>query len=242
LDREDAPVRDSQSDDSPLAVGKVTAAVAKTDSVLNLSCCVKLQFRHDYQAQPSDTNGMGWNWPRNDESLHNYQGVKVELWDYDPSGGDDFITSGVLYYAADNLYNCFNFTWDQQAQGEDYPDVYIRTEHRVYNTTSLSLKGMNCSDSGCSAGYTWRSSYTENLGQTTSTVSVTLNFGNATGLNNRIAMVMTGVQKALERVNTGISGLQDLKVFYDQGTCGTERIPKYLRRRRRGLEMVEQRP
>ncbi len=108
----------------------------RAGSVLNLTYCLRLRFYDQYKEAPSSSDLPWWR-PRGDNNLHNFLGLEVQLWDRDggSSSDDDYIKSVWLYNSADGNYFCTSFSWDQYANGESYPDVYIKTRYRVKDTT-----------------------------------------------------------------------------------------------------------
>ncbi|MDJ0764604.1 MAG: hypothetical protein QNJ97_16620 [Myxococcota bacterium] len=197
------------------------------NQVLNLRVCVKLRFRHYYRQPPDNTTGMEWWYPQNDDGdyLHNFNGIEIEVWDRDVSNSDDFIVKFGTRHTSDNSWNCVSFTWDQAARCESYPDVYIRTAYKVYDTrdATVGYKGKFCvSGSNCNVGVTWRSSYINNLGQYATTANIDRNFGDPDGWINQIAMVMNALQKFFWRSRgSSFYMSHDLKVYYETDEDGT---------------------
>ncbi len=168
--------------------------------VLNLSYCVRVQYRDNFVLPPTNTTGMKWWRPRSDGGLHNFQGLLVHIYDYDSSGGDDYITAGYLNFSSDTAYSCFNFQWDQSAQSETYPDPYVKTMYVVKDvefSDSNKQYGHLCANGcTCSSRYvrSWRSSYTSDLGSGWY-IYPTLTFGSSTSNANARAMQMHALQK-----------------------------------------------
>jgi len=187
------------------------------ESVLALQYCVRVRYHQDaFQVPTDEENLVGMRWwlpkkridnpyPEPDEfTKMNFLGLKVELWDRD-SSNDDYITSAVLNYTANGQYFCINFNWDQAAQGENYPDPYIKTYYQVTKPRTgiwFSKWGILCTDScGTCASkpvMSWRNEYYPDLGQSVSTVYETTFFTQSADPTTPDQVAITSSSQAIQ--------------------------------------------
>jgi hypothetical protein len=194
---------------------------------VDITYCIRVTYYDDFQSCPADTTGMFWWRPYcSDSKSVNFHGLVLELYDQDDTSSDDYIGSFATNYSDADSYSCVSFTWDPSLRGEDFPELYVRTEFQVADSEfSSPYQGHLCAkdDSGggiCTEqfGYTWRSTYEPNA---QGTVFADKYFGTATNVWNQRAMQMASLQKFL-RTFQGVGMAADLNVLWDGDHCDDE--------------------
>lgn len=206
-----------------LAVAYTAAEPAPAHAtIIPITYCVSIQFLSDFQDCPSQDNGSRWPLTCSSSAYRNLNGLVVDLFDKDNSGGDDYISTHKLSYSGATGEVCISTTWDTNR--EAVPDVYPEFRWVVQDNNSSTSRFSQVCDAVSTSSTSCTAEHVLNLRDfaVTDCSFCSLSVGvssSATSNNTKRAMIAFAAQRFEDAFSSASGRTHNILFSFDDTTC-----------------------